>query len=95
MAKGYLIAHVKVYDKEKFAEFSQMAMPVISEYGGTVLVRNPTPEVREGQDSGLVIVIEFESIENARKFYESDKYTEAKAVRELASESELILVEGL
>ena len=95
MAKGYLIAHVKVHDKEKFAEFSQMAMRVISEYGGTVLVRNPTPEVREGQDSGLVIVIEFESIENARKFYESDKYTEAKAVRELASESELILVEGL
>ena len=95
MAKGYLIAHVKIHDKEKFAEFSQMAMPVISEYGGTVLVRNPTPEVREGQDSGLVIVIKFESIENARKFYESDKYTEAKAVRELASESELILVEGL
>ena len=95
MAKGYLIAHVKVHDKEKFAEFSQTAMRVISEYGGTVLVRNPTPEVREGQDSGLVIVIEFESIENARKFYESDKYTEAKAVRELASESELILVEGL
>jgi uncharacterized protein (DUF1330 family) len=95
MAKGYLIAHVKIHDKEKFAEFAQMAMPVISEYGGTVLVRNPAPEVREGQDSGLVIVIEFESIENARKFYESDKYTEAKAVRELASESELILVEGV
>ena len=95
MPKGYLIAHIKVHDKERFAEFSAMAMPVISEYGGKVLVRNLTPEVREGRDSGISIVIEFESIESARKFYESKKYTEAKAVRELASEAELILVEGV
>ena len=95
MAKGYLIAHIKVHNKEKFADFAEMAMPVISEYGGTVLVRNPTPEVREGRESGIAIVIEFDSIESARNFYESEKYTEAKAVRELASEAELILVEGV
>ena len=95
MSKGYLIAHIKVHDKEKFAEFATMATPVISEYGGKVLVRNPTPEVREGRDSGISIVIEFKSIKSARKFYESEKYTEAKAVRELASEAELILVEGV
>ncbi len=62
MAKGYVIAHIKVHDKEKFAEFAGMAMPVISEYGGTILVRNPTPDVREGQQSGIAIVIEFESM---------------------------------
>ena len=44
---------------------------------------------------GLAIVIEFESIKGARKFYESDKYTEARAVRESASDTELILVEGM
>ena len=43
----------------------------------------------------LTIVIEFESIENARKFYESDKYTEARAVRESAADTDLILVEGM
>ena len=95
MPKGYLVAHIKVHDKEKFAKFAEMAMPVISEYGGTVLVRNPTPEVREGRETGIAIVIEFDSIESARNFYESEKYTEAKAVRELASEADLILVEGV
>ncbi len=69
MAKGYLVAHIKVHDKEKFAEFAEMAMPVISEYGGTVLVRNPTPEVREVRESGIAIVIEFESIESDRNFF--------------------------
>ncbi|MAO89628.1 MAG: hypothetical protein CL880_03705 [Dehalococcoidia bacterium] len=32
---------------------------------------------------------------DSRKFYESDKYTEARAVRELASDTDLILVEGM
>ena len=40
-------------------------------------------------------VIEFGSIDKARSFYESDGYTEARAVRELASKSDLILVEGI
>ena len=95
MAKGYVIAHIKVHDKEGFGKFSEMAGPVISEYGGKVLVRNPTPEVREGRESGVAVVIEFESIESARNFYESEKYTEAKAVREEGSEADLILVEGV
>ena len=95
MAKGYLVAHIRVHDREGFEKFKEMSGPVISEYGGKVLVRNPSPDVREGSDSGLAIVIEFESIEAARKFYESDKYTEARAVRELAADTELILVEGM
>ena len=95
MAKGYLVAHIRVHDKEGCEKFKKMSGPVISEQGGKVLVRIPSPDVREGSDSGLSIVIEFESIEGARNFYESDKYTEARAVRELASDTELILVEGM
>ena len=95
MAKGYVIAHIKVHDKEGFGKFAEMAGPVISEYGGKILVVNPTPEVREGPDSGIAVVIEFENIETARNFYESEKYTEAKAVREEGSEADLILVEGV
>ena len=95
MAKGYLVAHIRVHDKKGFEKFKEMSGPVISEYGGKVLVRNPSPDVREGSDSGLAIVIEFENIEDARKFYESDKYTEARAVRELAADTALILVEGM
>ena len=95
MAKGYVIAHIRVHDKEKIAKFREMAGPVISEYGGKILVVDPTPEVREGPDSGIAVVIEFENIKTARNFYESEKYTEAKAVREEGSEADLILVEGV
>ena len=95
MAKGYLIAHIRVHDKEGFEKFKEMSGPVIGEYSGKVLVRNPSPDLREGGDSGMAIVIEFESIEGARRFYESDKYTEARAVRELVADTDLVLVEGI
>jgi len=94
MNKGYLVAHIRVHDKDGFEKFRQMTGPTIAEYGGKVLVREPNPEVREGKISGIALVIEFESIETARKFYESEKYTAAKAVRELTADTDLILVEG-
>ena len=94
MNKGYLVAHLRVHDKEGFEKFRQMAGPTIAEYGGKVLVREPNPEVREGKISGIVLIIEFDNIETARKFYESEKYQAAKLVRELAAETDLILVEG-
>jgi uncharacterized protein (DUF1330 family) len=94
MNKGYLVAHIRVHDKEGFEKFRQMAGPAIAEYGGKVLVREPNPNVREGKNLGIALIIEFDSIDIARKFYESDKYQAAKAVRELAAETDLILVEG-
>ena len=94
MAKGYVIADIHVRDKEGFEKFRQMAGPTIAEYGGKVLVREPNPDVREGENLGIALVIEFENIDIARKFYESEKYQAAKAVRELAADTDLILVEG-
>ena len=46
-------------------------------------MRNPNSETRERGPSEISIIIEFVIIEHARKFYELDKYTEARIVREL------------
>ena len=74
MSKGYLIAHLKEHDQEGMEKFKQMAGPTIGEHGGKVLVREPSPDVREGENLGTVVLIEFESIDAARKFYESEKW---------------------
>lgn len=95
MAKGYLIAHIRVQDKEAFEEFKQLSGPAIKAHNGKVLVRNPNPDHREGAAQGLAIVIEFESLQAAQAFYESEAYSRARAVRERISETDLVLVEGL
>ena len=48
MAKGYLVANIRVKDQERFQEFSGMAMPVIAEFGGKVLARGPGADRHEG-----------------------------------------------
>lgn len=95
MSKGYLVAHIRVHDAKGFEEFKAMSGPVIAEFGGTVLARNPAPDHQEGELRGLTILIEFPSISAARKFYESDGYTAARLVREKVSETDLMLVEGI
>ena len=96
MAKGYVIVDIHVRDKEGFEKFREMAKPVLEEYSAKVLVRTPNAEAREGKKSpGVVVVLEFESIDKARKFYESEGYTAAKAVREKACDTDLIIAEGV
>ena len=95
MPKAYLVAHIRVHDKEAFEKFKSMSGPAIADHGGRVLARNPSPDHREGDLRGLTILIEFENMDAARGFYESDAYTAARAVRETAAETDLLLVEGV
>ena len=82
-------------DKEGFEKFREMALPVVEEYGAKILVRTPNAEAREGKKPGVVVIFEFESIDQARKFYESEAYQAAKAVRDKACDTDLFLAEGV
>lgn len=94
MPKGYLVANIRVKDKEKFAAFSGMAAPVIKAHGGKVLARGPGAERHEGTVEGIVMMIEFENIDAARTFYLSDEYQAAKVVRDACAETDLMIIEG-
>jgi len=94
MPKGYLVANIRVQDKEKFSTFSGMAGPAIKAYGGKILAKGPDAERHEGSLTGNVMMIEFDSLSTARKFYLSDEYQAAKAVRDVCSETDLMLIEG-
>ena len=95
MPKGYLVANIRVQDKEKFASFAGMAAPVIKAHGGKVLAKGPGAERHEGSVEGIVMMIEFVSLDAARAFYLSDEYQAAKAVRDECSETDLMLIEGV
>ena len=95
MPKGYVVANIRVKDQEKFQQFSGMAGPVIKKYGGTVLARGPGADRLEGDVSGVVMMIEFESKEAANTFYHSEEYQAAKAVRETCSETDFMIIEGV
>ena len=95
MSKGYVVANIRVEDQEKFKQFSGMAGPAIKKYGGKVLARGPDADRLEGDLSGIVLLIEFESKEAANTFYYSEEYQAAKAVREACSDTDFMIIEGV
>ena len=95
MSKGYLVANIRVKDQEKFQSFSGMAGPVIQKFGGKVLARGPGADRHEGNLTGVVMMIEFESKEVAEKFYFSEEYQAAKAIRDECADTDLMIIEGV
>ena len=49
-----------------------MSTPLIFEYGGRLLVRNPEVETLKGNQEGLFVLLELSSMDEARQFYFSD-----------------------
>ena len=94
MPKGYLVANIRVTDAEKFQVFSGIAAPAIKKYGGKVLARGPLADRHEGELTGTVMMIEFESKRAAEKFYFSAEYQSVKAVREACADTDLMIIEG-
>ena len=95
MSKGYVVANIRVKDQEQFKQFSGMAGPTIEKYGGKVLARGPDADRLEGDVSGIVMLIEFESKKAANTFYYSEEYQAAKAVREACSDTDFMIIEGV
>ena len=96
MAFGYVIAQIDVTDPERYADYVGQVGPTIAHFGGEFLVRGGRSEHYEGTPVGTRnVVIRFPSYEAARDWYHSDLYAQARAIRQSASSSVQIIVEGL
>ena len=93
---AYVIADVEVTDPVAYEEYRKLVAPTIAKFGGRFLVRGGKVERKEGgwQPSRFVIV-EFESMSQAQAWYHSADYAPALALRLKASNSKLIIAEGL
>jgi uncharacterized protein (DUF1330 family) len=92
---GYIIAEVQVTDPERYEEYRRQVEGTIAAYGGTYLVRGGQAEALEGDaPRGRLVVLEFESYERAKAWYDSSEYAGPKQIRHDTSIGRLILVEG-
>ena len=94
MPKGYIVARVTVTDPEAYAAYAAGATEAIAKYQGRPLIRGGAYEALEGEARPRNVVIEFDSVEQARAYYHSPEYQAAKAKRDGACVAEFILVEG-
>jgi uncharacterized protein (DUF1330 family) len=93
---AYIIADVAVHDPERYRAYTARMPASIAPYGGRFVVRGGDHTVLEGTwRPGRLVLIEFPDVERAREWYDSDGYTELKAIRQEAATAAMLLVEGV
>jgi len=82
---------------EKVARVTLLACAAtLAAYGGNFIVRGGKLETLEGEWSPeRFVIIEFPSTDQAKAWWGSMAYAEAKALRQATSASEMIVVEGV
>ncbi len=93
---AYVIANVRVTDPDRYPEYIGRVSQTIERHGGRYLVRGGEVEVLEGNwEPQRLVILEFESMERFRQFYDSPDYTPLKRLRHEAADTQFVVVEGL
>lgn len=93
MPKGYVIITEDIKDPAGMAEYAKLAGKAMA--GATILAVDQKPQIIEGDWHGSqTVVLEFDSVDTARAWYESDAYQAAAKVRRSAAECKGVIVSG-
>lgn len=94
--KGYIIVDVKITNPAMYENYRKQTPPSLEAFEGKFIVRGGVTETLEGDwQPGRIVVVEFPSMEKAKAWWSSDGYAPAKAIRQAASITRMIMVEGV
>jgi len=92
---AYFINDMEVTDPQLLEEYKKLSPPTVAQYGGRFLERGGRCETLEGSWSPKrLVIIEFPSLEQAKAWANSPEYAAAKRLRQRASRSNIVIVEG-
>ena len=93
MMKGYLLGQITITDKSQYKLYGSKIGNVIKEFGGKYLVKGGLRMVKEGNPLfQRDVLVEFEDIKTARRFFSSQQFKEISKFRKAGSSGFLILV---
>jgi len=92
---AYIVVDIAVHDREKYQQYVSVAPGFVAKHQGRYIDRGGAVEVAEGnwQPERLVIV-EFPSLDHAHAFLQDPEYRAVAAIRQAATTSKMVVVEG-
>ena len=94
---AYVISAVEGFvDEVTVRRYAELAGPAIEHFSGRFIISNSEPAVVEGESpSRRLSMVEFPSMEDAKAWYDSPEYAEARALTPAAFSGRLLMfVEG-
>lgn len=93
---AYIIVEVEVKDPIKYEDYKKLTPATLAVYGGKFIVRGGKGELLEGdKQPERIVILEFESVEKAKAWWNSPEYSEVKKLRHATANSRMIVIEGL
>ena len=93
---GYVVVDLEVKNAELFEEYKVSVMEIIEAYGGKYHVRNDDTEVVEGDIApNRIVIMEFDSVEQAKAWHDSDEYAALEQMRTDSAKVNMFIVEGV
>jgi uncharacterized protein (DUF1330 family) len=93
---AFVILDVDVHDPLRYEDYKKMGPPTVTQYGGKYIARGGRVETLEGDWSpSRVVMIQFDSVEQAKAWINSPEYSAARKLRHETSNAQVIVVEGL
>ena len=92
---AYIIANVEVTNPALYDEYRKGVAATIAQYGGRFLVRGGATEALEGTfQPKRIVVLEFESVERAKQWWNSPEYRPLRDMRQRSSRGDLFVAAG-
>jgi uncharacterized protein (DUF1330 family) len=93
---AYVIVETDVHDEEQYERYKAAAPEAIAAAGGRYIARGGELDVLEGDwRPRRLVVLQFDDLAQARRWYDSPGYQAAKRLREGAATMRMVVVEGL
>jgi len=93
---AYVIVETDIRDPEQYELYKQASPGAVAAAGGRFLVRGGELAVLEGDwQPKRLVMIEFDDVEAAKRFYDSPLYEEARRLREGAANFRMVVVDGV
>ena len=92
----YVMAFIKL-QKPSWTPLGQEVVDLVHEHGGRYLVRDTAPRQIEGsgEPPDEAVLVEFPSVEKAEAYYNDPRYEPYRETRKAATDTTLVLVEGI
>ena len=93
---AYIIIETDVHDPDQYERYKEATPGTVAAAGGRFVVRGGEVAVLEGEwRPKRLVLLEFDDLEAAKRFYVSPEYQEVKRLREGAADLNMVAVEGL
>lgn len=92
----YVIADIEVLDPALFEEYRQQVPATIAAHGGRYVARGGATQVLEGSWSPRrCVILEFPDMQRFQAWWDSPEYAPLRALRQRATNSNLVVTQGL